>query len=139
VKGRPDVLEEIDYENANEIFLKKVECLAQAPSALQAAKNPQATVTKFDKREGGMFEQSYVAYHIHTPALAKTVERRYSDFEWLKDMLQWLHPGLPVPPIAKKGQFRRYDDKHLKKRMMILEMFVNKLLEIPQLRAEPVV
>lgn len=86
-----------------------------------------------------MFEQSYVAYYMHTPALGKTVERRYSDFEWLKDILQWLHPGLPVPPIAKKGQFRRYDDKHLKKRMMILEMFLNKLLEVPQLKAEPVV
>lgn len=42
-----------------------------------------------------------------------------------------LHPGMPVPPIAKKGQFRRYDDKHLWKRAMILEMFLNKLMEIP--------
>ena len=49
-----------------------------------------------------------------------------------------LHPGLPIPPIAKKGQYRRYDDKHLRKRMMILEMFLNKLLEIPELRAETV-
>jgi hypothetical protein len=70
--------------------------------------------------------------------LKKTVERRYSDFEWLKATLEWLHPGVPVPPIAKKGQFRRYDDKHLRKRMMILEMFLNKLLEIPDLRADQV-
>ena len=42
-----------------------------------------------------------------------------------------LHPGIPIPPIAKKGLSRRYDDKHLRKRMMILEMFLNKLLEIP--------
>ncbi len=70
--------------------------------------------------------------------MKKTVERRYSDFEWLKATLEWLHPGVPVPPIAKKGQFRRYDDKHLRKRMMILEMFLNKLLEIPDLRADQV-
>lgn len=86
-----------------------------------------------------MFEQSYVSYFIHTPILGKTVERRYSDFEWLKDILEWLHPGMPIPPIAKKGQFRRYDDKHLKKRMMILEMFLKKILEAPELRAEVVV
>ena len=49
-----------------------------------------------------------------------------------------LHPGLPIPPIAKKGQFRRYDDKHLRKRMMILEMFLNKLLEIFELRSDQV-
>ena len=67
------------------------------------------------------------------------MERRYSDFEWLKASLEMLHPGIPVPPIAKKGQYRRYDDKHLRKRMMILEMFLNKLLEIPELRADPVV
>lgn len=46
---------------------------------------------------------------------------------------------MPIPPIAKKGQFRRYDDKHLKKRMMILEMFLKKILEAPELRAEVVV
>ncbi len=46
---------------------------------------------------------------------------------------------MPVPPIAKKGQFRRYDDKHLWKRAMILEMFLNKLMEIPELKAEAVV
>jgi hypothetical protein len=116
-----------------------VECQPQPATALTTAKDPQAAVTKFEKREGGMFEQSYVAYFVNTPVLGKTVERRYSDFEWVRDILQWLHPGLPVPPIAKKGQFRRYDDKHLKKRMMILEMFLNKLLEIPELRAEPAV
>ncbi len=66
------------------------------------------------------------------------MERRYSDFEWLRLTFEWLHPGIPIPPLAKKGQFRRYDDKHLRKRMMILEMFLNKLLEIPELRAEVV-
>lgn len=67
------------------------------------------------------------------------MERRYSDFEWLKETLAALHPGLPVPPIAKKGQFRRYDDKHIKKRMMILEMFLNKLLAIPEFKAEQII
>lgn len=50
IKGKPEVLEEIDYENANEIFLKKVECLPQPASALLSAKSPQVTVTKFEKR-----------------------------------------------------------------------------------------
>lgn len=78
-----------------------------------------------------MFSQAYVDYTVFTKELGVKVERRYSDFEWLKKNLELLHPGLPVPPIAKKGQFRRYDDKHLWKRVMILEMFLNKLMEIP--------
>ena len=76
---------------------------------------------------------------MYTPALNAKVERRYTDFEWLKKHLELLHPGLPVPPIAKKGKFRRYDDKHLWKRVMILEMFLNKLMEIPELKAEDAV
>lgn len=50
VKGKPEIFEEIDYENPNEIFLKKVECLPQSASALLSAKSPQVTVTKFEKR-----------------------------------------------------------------------------------------
>ena len=96
-------------------------------------------IRKYDKKEGGIFEKSYVVYSITTPFLKKTVDRRYSDFLWLKETLEFLHPGIPVPPIAKKGQYRRYDDKHLRKRMMILEMFMNKILQIPELRAEQIV
>lgn len=73
---------------------------------------------------------------VNTQALNSRVERRYTDFEWIKKHLEVLHPGLPVPPIAKKGKFRRYDDKHLWKRAMILEFFLNKLMEIPELKAE---
>lgn len=51
-------------------------------------------------------------------------------------MLERLHPGLPVPPIAKKGKYRRYDDKHLNKRRMILEKFLNKIAQIPELKVD---
>jgi hypothetical protein len=34
-----------------------------------------------------MFQQSYVSYTVSTPILGKKVERRYSDFEWLKKTL----------------------------------------------------
>lgn len=47
-----------------------------------------------------------------------------------------LHPGLPLPPIAKKGKMRKYDDKHLTKRMYILEKFLNKMNQIPEIRAD---
>ena len=101
-------------------------------------KNVDIKIVRFDKKEGGIFEQSYVAYVIETPCLGKVVERRYTDFLWLKNTLEFYHPGLPVPPIAKKGQYRRYDDKHLHKRMMILEMFLNKLVQIPEIKGDQI-
>jgi sorting nexin-7/30 len=109
-----------------------------APNSL-LIKDIEIKIDKFTKKEGGLFSQSYVCYTVYTQALNVRVERRYNDFWWLKKNLELLHPGMPVPPIAKKGQFRRYDDKHLWKRAMILEMFLNKLMEIPELKAEAVV
>jgi hypothetical protein len=41
-----------------------------------------------------------------------------------------MHPGLPIPPITKKGKFRRYDEKHLIKKMLILEKCLNKMISI---------
>ena len=121
-------MEESEVDINSESYKREIECLKIEFSSIFAAKNISVSVVKFEKKEGGLFEQSYVSYFINTPILSKTVERRYSDFQWLRDILQWMYPGMPIPPIAKKGQFRRYDDKHLKKRMMILEMFLNKLL-----------
>jgi hypothetical protein len=79
-KSKKETFEEIDYESNSEVFTKQVECIQLPANAFINAKNPQVTVTKFEKKEGGMFEQSYVSYFINTPILAKTVERRYSDF-----------------------------------------------------------
>lgn len=75
---------------------------------------------------------------METPILGKAVDRRYNDFLWLKTTMERMHPGLPVPPIAKKGQYRRYDDKYLNKRRMILEMFLNKLVQIPEIKADQI-
>lgn len=47
-----------------------------------------------------------------------------------------LHPGFPVPPIAKKGNFARYDEKHLNKRRLILDKFLNKMVTIPEMKAD---
>ena len=67
------------------------------------------------------------------------VERRYSDFEWLKEKLNFLYPGFPVPPISKKGHLRRYDEKHLTKRLIILEKFLNKIASIAELKSDELV
>jgi len=41
-----------------------------------------------------------------------------------------MNPGYPLPPIAKKGNFKRYDDKYLTKKMLILEKFLNVIINI---------
>ncbi len=114
-----------------------IDCIQIPPNEL-LNKDVEIRVTKFEKKEGGIFEQSYYTYIVETPCIGKVVERRYNDFQWLKETLEFHHPGLPVPPIAKKGQFRRSDEKHLNKRRMILEMFLNKLVQIPEIKGDQI-
>lgn len=51
---------------------------------------------KYEKTEGGLFEQDYVSYCVETPEHNWSVMRRYNDFVWLRDGLEKLHPGMPV-------------------------------------------
>lgn len=68
--------------------------------------------------------------------LDAVVMRRYSDFVWLRDTLATTYPGIPVPPLKKKGNFKRYEDKYLFKKMLILEKFLNALVVIPELYSD---
>ena len=56
---------------------------------------------------------------------------------WLRDALVMLYPGYPIPPLKKKGNFKRYDDKYLTKKMLILERFLNSIISINELFSDP--
>lgn len=65
--------------------------------------------------------------------------RRYNDFVWLRETLEKLHPGLPIPPIANKSSYRKFTETHLKRRMMMMETFLNKILTVPDLKGEIII
>jgi hypothetical protein len=47
----------------------------------------KAIVTTSKLIKGGMFSSSYVTYGIYTKLLNATVERRFSDFYWLRSIM----------------------------------------------------
>jgi hypothetical protein len=96
-------------------------------------------IKKYEIVEGGLFSQTYAIYTIETPKQGWSVTRRYSDFVWLRETLEKLHPGLPIPPIANKSSYRKFTERHLRRRMMIMETFLNKILTVPDLKGEPVI
>ena len=65
-------------------------------------------IFSFDKKDTGFFSlsKSYVNYKIVTLPFEWAVTRRYSDFEWLRDILTKQYPGIFVPPIANKTPTR---------------------------------
>jgi hypothetical protein len=86
-------------------------------------KNPKAVETS-------IFKSNYISYEVFTDITQWQVIRRYSDFDWLRQTLKKIHPGLYCPPLpGKKMGSRRFDNDFVIKRMKYLNKFLNDLVE----------
>ena len=79
--------------------------------------------------EGGMFGKSYIKYEVTTEPFNWTVERRYSDFDALRKLLQKYYPSFYVPPLPlKKIGNKRFTESFINKRMKFLNQFINNVI-----------
>lgn len=53
----------------------------------------KAVIEKYSVVYDGVFSSEYALYEVRTPALEWTVNRRFSDFEWLYSALRKHYPG----------------------------------------------
>jgi hypothetical protein len=89
--------------------------------------------------EGGMFSKSYIKYDVTTQPFNWTVERRYSDFDALRKLLQKYYPSFYVPPLpAKKIGNKRFTDSFIQKRMKFLNQFINNVCQIESFKASEI-
>ena len=78
-------------------------------------KNPKPVVTNF-------LSSNYVEYEVETKQMNWLVKRRYSDFEWLRQVLVKLNAGHMIPPLpSKKIGPRRFEMDFNEKRMKFLQ------------------
>ena len=83
---------------------------------------PSSYVSRYEERPGGIFSSKYILYNIMTiRGVNWEVQRRYSDFLWLRQTLVKLYPHLIIPPIPKKEGWH-YDAPFLNKRMDYFEV-----------------
>ena len=86
-------------------------------------KNPKAVETS-------IFKSNYISYEVLTINTQWLVSRRYSDFDWLRQTLKKIHPGLYCPPLpGKKLGSRRFENDFVVKRMTYLNKFLNDIVE----------
>ena len=94
--------------------------------------NPKAVETS-------IFQSNYIIYEIITDVTQWQVERRYSDFDWLRQTLKKIHPGLYCPPLPqKKFGSRRFENDFVAKRMKYLNTFLNDIVESEIFKASEV-
>ena len=86
-------------------------------------KNPKPVVTNF-------LSSNYVQYEVETKQMNWLVKRRYSDFEWLRQVLSKFNPGHMVPPLpSKKIGPRRFELDFIAKRMKFLQKFIDDVMQ----------
>ncbi|KAG0038433.1 ferrochelatase hem15 [Podila clonocystis] len=63
-----------------------------------------------------------------------TVERRYSQFEWLHERLLNKFGALILPPLPEKQYTGRFSEEFIERRRRALERFLNRLVRHPVIR-----
>ena len=87
-----------------------------------------------EKIDKGLFSKAYTTFLITTQPQLHKVRKRYTDFEWLKNILSLHYPYTLIPPLPKKNFDKRFNESFLAKRMHSLENFLNYLLQNPLIK-----
>ena len=135
------IISEIKFENFEKILknsVKDIDCLKLEKTKL----NDLTILVKISNPRqinNSLFSTNYVLYDISTPQFNWLVNRRYSDFIWLKDCLKNLFPGdvLPILPKKKIGN-RRFEENFLNKRTQGLQKFLNDIVNNEKYKATEV-
>ena len=124
-----------DHKNFKE---KTIECRKLDKSALND-KKISVTVKNPCIKDGGVFGKNYVLYEVQTEPLGWIVNRRYSDFDLLRQLLAKYFPGYNIPPLPnKKMGNRRLENDFIVKRMKFLNLFINNVVASEDFKASEI-
>jgi len=129
-------------ENFEENIIKKsineLECLKLEKTQLND-KTIIVNISNPHQVNNSLFSTNYVLYDVSTAQFNWMVNRRYSDFIWLRDCLKSLFPAdiLPLLPKKKIGN-RRFEKDFLEKREKGLQKFINKIVNNERYKATEV-
>ena len=94
----------------------------------------QIDVKQANKREEEFLNSGYIDYTISAicnhpafPAGYFTVERRYSDFAWLRDEMGKDYPGLIIPALPEKQILGTFEQQFIEARKRGIQKFLNKV------------
>ena len=111
-------------------FINKKQCKTIVKTILND-KNIKISICNPKEIKTSFYQQNYISYDVETDITKWKVNRRYSDFIWLRDSLMKFYPGIYCPPIPeKKAGPTRFEAKFIEKRRLFLNKFINDLAKI---------
>ena len=87
-----------------------------------------------EKIDPGIFSKPYMSYTVQTNPGGYLVKKRYSDFEWLHNILSSRYINCIIPPLCKKNYNEQFNEDFISKRARALERFMNGIAIHPILR-----
>ena len=127
-----NIIDKEEHDEEYGIILEdKVKCICMESTEFREHKDIRIEIKDPVKLEKKLFSGKSVNYTIITYPFNYIVNRRYSDFNWLREMLNNLYNNILIPKMSMKGKMTKdkHDDKFIKKRMNFLERFINYIIK----------
>ena len=152
-KSKKNLAKEIPKKTSKEVkdtggygitSLQELKCKLVPNNEISKCDNIQIKVEGFEKIEGKLFSKSYVIYTISILPLNWKVRRRFSDFDWLNQILLNNYNYCLIPAFQKKKNLNKigtdkFDKAFLRKRKRKFELFLSYLINDPILKNTQVV
>ncbi|KAF9335507.1 hypothetical protein BG006_011363 [Podila minutissima] len=134
-RGGDKILEESDEDE--EVTESDKHYIQSGPSWQEKAPLFQVRVHDPETRRKMVGMQEYTLFQVtstFSQGVSVTVERRYSQFEWLHERLLNKFGALILPPLPEKQYTGRFSEEFIERRRRALERFLNRLVRHPVIR-----
>lgn len=129
-----------DFEDIIKSSKKEIQCQIIEKTKLNNVEI-KAIISNPRKINDSFVKNSYLLYDVTTPKFNWFVNRRYSDFVWLREALCSLFPTSFLPQLPKKKMGnRRFEEDFIEKRLKGLQFFLDEVLKNELLKsADPLI
>jgi len=130
--------EQICLQKLREQKLKEEEeygkCSIIEKSELSKQHNIEIKISFPEKIDKGIFTKSFTSYLVETLPFKFQVRKRFSDFEWLQNILNTQFSNYVIPSIPHKNYGDRFTEALILKRTRMLKKFLDGLLVHPTMK-----
>ena len=132
-------IQNVNLEQANQAQQprKKFEIICKkAEKSILNDKEVKVVIQNPKNTEKSLLTSQFTIYEVCTESMHWLVHRRYSDFDWLRNILTKFFPRILIPPLpGKKVGARRLENDFIEKRMKFLQIFIDKVMKNETLKS----